>query len=363
MRRLTAACAAVVLASVASVVDADATPVRPSGASGSPVAASCTISKAAFPAVRLSTTAPAGHRPAAERYAALTTARGRQWVGYAFQQFPHAVALISWRPGHAHAGVLARYGRRFPAADRIHVAGITPHGAVVHSLVKGTSGHRFASYAAAHGHLRPLAQRAGWASVYASTVTPSGAIYGTARTRTGGHTRYYLVRWATYRSAPAVIARVPYGETNLFVDTAGDAAWFGTDGHSRVRLTSGAVRDLGEPDGNQVVVRDAAGRAVYGESVAGTYRYDLTRVPSAGAIAPTSLGRGKGVDNWITSVSARGDLVTGIRSQLLRTASGKVFALPRAEADSPADAQGFDDRGVFAFTSARDGRPHFVRCH
>jgi hypothetical protein len=159
-------------------------------------------------------------------------------------------------------------------------------------------------------------------------------------------------RHAKRRPAKALM-RIPAAWSIASVDDAGDVAFNQGDGRMSVRRAGG-----------EVVISGAAGHSLYGYSTEGLYRYDLTSVRAGQDIAPSaSLGRGRGVSNYVTAASRRGDLVTGIGSQLLRTASGKWFPLPKAEAESPTTEMGFDATGRFAFTSARDGRVHFVTYH
>jgi hypothetical protein len=330
--------------------------------------ATCTVSRPAFGRLPFQHGNPA---PApSDAFSALTATRKGVWAGYAFLGYPQEWAVISWERGDRNATVLARFragsGTYYPNAHgNIDVAGVTPSGAVVAAVRTRNSSQNTTGFAWFHGRTYHLPKRAGWKSVHPNAVTDQGHILGWVRSVATGRSMYYLVDWPRLDKPGVPLLRLPRGGAQtMTVDGLGDVAYALPDGTARIRLRSGPVRELVSGGDQYTYVYDAAGRYLYGrDSRNVVVRWDLAVPPATG---PVSTAVSVAGGSWVSAASSRGDLLVeryfNSDREVLRTAWGARVVTPKQLAPYGWAGQAIAEHGVVAFTAARDGLVHFLRC-
>lgn len=280
--------------------------------------------------------------------------------------------VISYRRGHS-VHVLMRTGRYFawdPTAN-VQPIGVRPNGTVIVNVRRPHDSSVTDVYALRSGHRVKLKTRRSWRSVKALAVTDSGRIIGVGLSRSWPYAQVVTWRYAT--AAPQPVSGVPnYASiANAVVDRRGDIVWITKDDITVVRLASGQIRALADPDA------PANWRPGYGQNVAlgqghfvwsnagmkGMLRWDLARVPASGPLYGQVVAP-KTPNAYPAAASVSGVYIDGNYGgyRILRDPEDRYHTL-RHEFDADGGAlEAIDHTNLVAFTSSKDHLPHFLSC-
>jgi hypothetical protein len=333
------------------------------------VTATCTVSGPAF--TRLPTRTLAASSRSNIEFAAFTATRGGLWAGVSSAD--NRFAVITWRRGH-RPQVLARYEYTSVAYETespgsVNVIGISAKGHVVTS-VQDTDNNfnsrlsRFTGYLWTGRHWRELARTKGWTTVHPTGLTASGAIVGWVGSGRGKTRDFRIVRWSPNGRRITTLVDTKHQQPSPVVDGAGDVAYYNRAAtYLRYRsgttvLLPGYVSD----DLNIAAAVGGVGHTMYGTTDSGQIRWDVGTDPDE--ITSTRFAGG-GLNNVIAAVGARDDAVVGyVNPMYLRTVRGAYVRVPKQSAVDLIRTPGLavNEHGSVAFTSARDGLVHFLRC-